>query len=87
MDIKDVVVGLCGELIHTNKSIQKLGEACSTAFKTQNKINKNFALQLMLLAGYAIYSEVRHVQDSEKINKLIQVVDELKEECTDDQFE
>lgn len=87
MDIKDVCVGLYQSMLDTNKSFYELASICKRFTAKQNRVNKTLAVSVVCLIGHAIYSEVRHIQDSEKINKLVQTVDELKEECIDDQFE
>ena len=88
MDIKDVCVGLYQSMLDTNKSFYELASICKRFTAKQNRVNKALAVTVVCLIGHAIYSELRHNQESERIDKLEKAVDELKEaDYIEDDFE
>lgn len=85
MDIKEVAIGLYQSMLDTNKSFGELATACKRSFARQNQINKNLAVSIICLIGYAAYSEFRHKQVTEKIEQLSNDIKELRGETEEDQ--
>ena len=78
MDIKDVCVGLYQSMLDTNKSFYELAGICKRFAAKQNRVNKTLAVSVICLIGHAIYSELRRVEDLEKIEQLSKDIAELK---------
>ena len=87
MDIKDIMVNLCGQMIDTNKSVARLSDACGKAVAAQNRNNRSFAICIVGIIGYIVYSEFRHADDTAKIEQLSNDIAQLKDVDAEDQYE
>lgn len=78
MDVKDVLINMCNEMIETNRHCRDLGRICRGSFARQNKINTRLHVGIVVgLMSIAIVESRRKAMQNE-INILKNELKELK---------
>ena len=80
MDIRDAVIGICNEVVATNKNWTELAKYNRRLWRKQNRINKYFGLSIISSVMYIYVSERHYKEQNKQIEKLTKELKEVKGE-------